>query len=120
MAVKRVLLTCLAMAIGSAGGGISAQTAITTRMTTSGPTTRTPIKHLVVIFDENRPFDHYFGTYPLARNLPGESPFHALPFTPRVENYLRHPLLLIDNPNYYIDPATNQKVFVNPFRLGPH
>jgi phospholipase C len=37
--------------------------------------TRTPIKHLVVIFDENRPFDHYFGTYPEALNLPGEVPF---------------------------------------------
>ena len=27
------------------------------------PTT-TPIKHLVVIFQENVSFDHYFGTYP--------------------------------------------------------
>jgi phospholipase C len=27
----------------------------------SGPTA-TPIKHLVVIFDENVPFDHYFAT----------------------------------------------------------
>jgi len=26
--------------------------------------TATPIKHLVVIFDENISFDHYFGTYP--------------------------------------------------------
>ena len=30
----------------------------------SGPKTATPIKHLVVIFDENNSFDHYFGTYP--------------------------------------------------------
>ncbi|HUZ56496.1 MAG TPA: alkaline phosphatase family protein [Streptosporangiaceae bacterium] len=28
--------------------------------------TATPIKHLVVIFDENVSFDHYFGTYPFA------------------------------------------------------
>ena len=26
--------------------------------------TATPIKHVVVIFDENVSFDHYFGTYP--------------------------------------------------------
>ncbi len=26
--------------------------------------TTTPIKHLVVIFQENVSFDHYFGTYP--------------------------------------------------------
>ena len=28
--------------------------------------TRTPIKHVVVIFQENVSFDHYFGTYPNA------------------------------------------------------
>ena len=28
----------------------------------------TPIKHLVVIFQENVSFDHYFGTYPHAAN----------------------------------------------------
>ena len=32
-----------------------------------GPPTATPIKHLVVIFQENVSFDHYFGTYPNAR-----------------------------------------------------
>ena len=29
------------------------------------PETATPIKHVVVIFDENVSFDHYFGTYPV-------------------------------------------------------
>jgi len=33
--------------------------------------TATPIKHLVVIFDENVSFDHYFGTYPNAANTDG-------------------------------------------------
>ncbi len=33
--------------------------------------TATPIKHLVVIFDENVSFDHYFGTYPYAANTDG-------------------------------------------------
>ena len=33
-----------------------------------GPSMGTPIKHLVVIFQENVSFDHYFGTYPYAAN----------------------------------------------------
>ncbi len=43
----------------------------------------TPVKHLVVIFDENVSFDHYFGTYPYAANTDG-STFHAKPGTPTV------------------------------------
>jgi phospholipase C len=39
-------------------------------------TTATPIKHLVVIFQENVSFDHYFGTYPNAANTSGQ-PFSA-------------------------------------------
>src|SRR2546429_6494873 len=31
-----------------------------------GSSTKTPIKHVVVIFQENVSFDHYFGTYPHA------------------------------------------------------
>ena len=46
--------------------------------------TATPIKHLVVIFDENVSFDHYFGTYPYAANPAGEPAFHAKPGTPTV------------------------------------
>jgi phospholipase C len=45
--------------------------------------TRTPIQHLVVIFQENVSFDHYFGTYPTATNADG-SPFTAAPGTPSV------------------------------------
>ena len=43
----------------------------------------TPIKHVVVIFNENESFDHYFGTYPYAANTDG-SPFHAKKGTPDV------------------------------------
>ena len=39
--------------------------------------TTTPIKHLVVIFQENVSFDHYFATYPQAENPPGEPAFTA-------------------------------------------
>ena len=47
--------------------------------------TATPIKHLVVIFQENVSFDHYFGTYPYAANTPGQgTTFTAKPGTPEV------------------------------------
>jgi phospholipase C len=49
--------------------------------------TSTPIKYLVVIFDENNSFDHYFGTYPNAANLPDEPAFTPLPGTPGVNGY---------------------------------
>src|SRR5215468_3081198 len=47
--------------------------------------TATPIKHLVVIFQENVSFDHYFGTYPTATNTSGQ-PFDADHSTPSVNN----------------------------------
>jgi phospholipase C len=75
--------------------------------------TATPIKHLVVIFDENRSFDHYFGTYPDAANPPGEPAFHASPSTPAIEGLT--PTLLTQNPNTQ-NPA-NGTDGVNPFRL---
>jgi phospholipase C len=68
--------------------------------------TTTPIKHVVVIFQENCSFDHYFGTYPVAANLPGETPFHARPGTPSVNGL--SPGLLQLNPN-----------LANPFRFPP-
>jgi phospholipase C len=60
--------------------------------------TATPIKHLVVIFDENISFDHYFGTYPKAANTDGTT-FHAAPGTPKVNGLT--PQLLTSNPNQY-------------------
>jgi phospholipase C len=44
----------------------------------------TPIKHVVVIFDENISFDHDFGTYPNASNQADEPPSCAAPGTPVV------------------------------------
>jgi phospholipase C len=57
----------------------------------------TPIQHLVVIYQENVSFDHYFASYPLAENRPGETPFHARAGTPTVDG-LTGPLLT-HNPN---------------------
>ena len=74
--------------------------------------TATPIKHLVVIFQENVSFDHYFGTYPNAANPPGEPAFFAKANTPVVNGL--SPGLLNKNPN--LNPA-NLAGATNPFRL---
>ncbi|HEX7969580.1 MAG TPA: alkaline phosphatase family protein, partial [Stellaceae bacterium] len=66
--------------------------------------TKWPIKHVVVIFQENITFDHYFGTYPNAANPPGEPKFTASDDTPAVNGLTGG--LLTDNPNLF-----------NPFRL---
>src|ERR1700685_1163448 len=78
----------------------------------SNPKTATPIKHIVIIFGENRSFDHYFGTYPNALNPKGEPQFHALPNTPTV-NGLGN-ALLNNNPN--LNPL-NGSGAANPFRF---
>jgi len=72
-----------------------------------GTSTKTPIKHVVVIFQENVSFDHYFGTYPHAFNLTGETPFHAKGNTPE-SNTLLSSGLITNNPNK-----------ANPFRIPP-
>src|SRR2546423_2925830 len=59
--------------------------------------TATPVKHLVVIFQENVSFDHYFGTYPHAANPAGEPAFHAAASTPVVNGL--NDGLLTSNPN---------------------
>jgi phospholipase C len=77
-----------------------------------GSSTATPIKHLVVIFQENVSFDHYFGTYPNALNPAGEPAFYARPNTPAVNGLST--ALLNNNPN--LNPA-NGAGATNPFRL---
>jgi phospholipase C len=64
-----------------------------------------PIKHVVVIFQENSSFDHYFGTYPNAANPAGDPRFTPAPGTPQVHTI--PPVLLTANPNG-----------ANPQRLG--
>jgi len=59
--------------------------------------TATPIKHLVVIFQENASFDHYFATYPTAANPAGEPRFSARDDTPSVNGL--NGALLTNNPN---------------------
>jgi phospholipase C len=63
--------------------------------TTSGTTT--PIQHVVVIFDENISFDHYFATYPRAQNPEGEPAFTPAANTPAVNGLT--PVFLTNNGN---------------------
>jgi len=86
-------------------GASSAEAAITGQPST-------PIKHIVIVFQENISFDHYFGTYPKALNPSGEPQFHAFPNTPTVNGLST--ALRIANPN--LNP-TNQSGATNPFRL---
>jgi phospholipase C len=60
--------------------------------------TATPIKHVVVIFQENVSFDHYFATYPFAMNPAGEPKFTPRKGTPTVNGLLTGGLLA-QNPN---------------------
>jgi phospholipase C len=77
--------------------------------------TKYPIKHLVVIFDENESFDHYFGTYPNALNPEGEPLFEPAKNTQRdINNLLSSPTLLDSNPNLN---SANGTGAANPFRL---
>jgi phospholipase C len=86
----------------------------------------TPVEHLVVIFQENNSFDHYFGTYPTALNPPGEPAFYAEEGTPAVNGLgtlvdgVPQGVLLTDNPNAN-NPANNNSTkgmaAINPFRL---
>ncbi|MGH2977338.1 MAG: phospholipase C [Gaiellaceae bacterium] len=75
--------------------GVAAFTAASSHAT--GPsTTATPIKHVVVIFQENVSFDHYFARYPYATNTDGSS------FTPAQGTPAANGLnfsLLAANPN---------------------
>lgn len=71
------------------------------------------IRHVVVLFQENVSFDHYFATYPNALNPDGDPPFHALPDTPKIEGLSE--ALLTHNPN--ATNPLNEAGRSNPFRL---
>jgi phospholipase C len=95
-----VLAAAGTVAIGGAAAAVAAPSTQPVRQTTA-----TPIRHVVVIFQENVSFDHYFGTYPNAANTDGQ-PFHAKPGTPSVNGLTQ--ALLTSNPNT-----------AQPQRLGP-
>jgi len=98
--LKSSLITCsVALGIGTLGCLPAAHA------TSDVSPTTTPIKHVVVIFQENVSFDHYFATYPNAGNPAGEPRFVARHGTPQVNGLTDG--LLKHNPNS-----------ANPFRLA--
>ncbi|MBC2638248.1 MULTISPECIES: phospholipase C [unclassified Rhodococcus (in: high G+C Gram-positive bacteria)] len=95
----RVAAGCVALlTAGGCGDDGSAQDSARegTAAPASAVVTSTPIKHLVVLFQENVSFDHYFGTYPKATNTDG-TPFMPEPTTPEIDGLT--PALLHQNPN---------------------
>jgi phospholipase C len=110
VAVLAGLGVAVATKLGGGNGVASAQMAHAQKVfaATANAQTTTPIKHVVVIFDENASYDHYFGTYPNATNTDGE-PFYASPNTPDVQDTAGLTTqLLTHNPNAS-----------NPQRLDP-
>ena len=103
---RRPMITlALAGAATIASASLATATGVSAAPTVNNSAkTTSPIKHVVVIYQENVSFDHYFGTYPKATNTDGQ-PFTAKPLTPAVNGLTRE--LLTANPNG-----------VNPQRLG--
>jgi phospholipase C len=118
MSKKTLAAVGAAVAIAAAVA-VPALSSASASETSATSTTATPIQHLVIIFQENVSFDHYFGTYPQAANTSGQ-PFDARGNTPDVNGLANTPglggtgTLLTNNPNK--DAGGNQ---VNPRRLDP-
>src|SRR5262249_29887413 len=110
--MKRIALVvaALALALGLATSSSPAAPQNEQGNSDQGNGPRTPIRHVIEIFQENVSFDHYFGTYPAAANTDGRT-FNAAPGTPAVDGLppatssslpagLRHSTdLLTENPN---------------------
>jgi phospholipase C len=99
LSIPFVLLCGFLMSMIAVAGIAAGNSSIST-------TTSTPIKHLVIIFQENVSFDHYFATYPHATNGANGSKFIAESHTPSINGLSA--ALLVYNPNS-----------ANPFRLDP-
>jgi phospholipase C len=110
-----VCLPLIAAACSSAPGDSSprvepASDTLSLSAAQGGRPTTTPIRHLVVIFQENVSFDHYFGTYPVAANPPGDPEFDADSDTPTVNGF--NDFLLTSNPNG-VNPSRVDRSKVN-------
>ncbi len=94
MTLARAIFACLMLLLLCIVYLLQTNTAIADVTTT---TTTTPIKHLIVIFQENVSFDHYFATYPKAdnNNGSGDPSFLAKPL-----NQIRLPLMVFQQQDY--------------------
>jgi phospholipase C len=110
LSLRTASAIAVAAALATGGAAATAATAATAAPKAGAHAvffhrTSTPIKHVVVIFQENVSFDHYFGTYPNAANTSGQT-FTAKRHTPSVDGLTN--ALLTANPNG-----------VNPRRYDP-
>jgi len=110
---RRARLAGIGLATAALVGGSLAYASVASADADNSGNTATPIKHVVVIFDENESFDHYFGTYPKAANTDGV-PFTAAVGTATPDNYAKTPSLL----KKVSDGGTNPNSTA-PFRLTP-
>ncbi len=109
---KFAALTAGAAAIGAA--------AVANPAWAQPPQTLTPIQHLVVIFQENVSFDHYFATYPYAANTDG-STFDPVKYPPRTPTVNGLGTLVEGEPSGVLltaNPNTYNGARSNPFRLS--
>jgi phospholipase C len=103
-ALKTVSLLAVAVAMATAASTATAGAAERGSLP-PGTGAVTPIQHVVVTFQENVSFDHYFATYPNAANPANEPRFQAARDTPTL-NGLNEP---------FADPTNVNSA--QPFRL---
>jgi phospholipase C len=103
--MSMVLVVSVATACNKSNPGVADASAGRDLSTPSPGTARDKIKHVVIILQENRSFDHYFGTFPGAEGIPVDKSGNPTVFN--------------------IDPRTGTKVY--PFHTsvdanagGPH
>src|SRR5579864_4678588 len=65
-------LPAIAASVALAGCGGTARAA-SAPASPPGAASSTPLRHVVVIMQENRSFDQYFGTYPGAEGIPRQN-----------------------------------------------
>jgi phospholipase C len=102
----------LAIGLYACGGGNTSSSS-SSQSIQNRTATATPIKHVVVVYNENVSFDHYFATYPNAANPSGEPVFTPAAGTPSVNGLSG--TLLTANPNF--TNQANGTGAANPFRL---
>lgn len=116
---QTLLATAVAVAaitLAACGGGSDAVATVpgTSYTAARALATATPIKHVVVLYQENVSFDHYYATYPNATNPTGEPAFTAKAGTPTPNNLVKANLLS-NNPNF--TNTANGAGAAEPFRL---
>jgi phospholipase C len=115
--VRKSLAVLLSGTLILSGCGSTPLTTYPTAAAVLPTTSAQAIKHVVVIFGENISFDPYFGSYPNAANLPGETKFTAAAGAPtNISNYTTTPALLTDKSNTSV---ANGAGATNPYRLDP-